>query len=168
MLSSGRWQTSQDAKLRNQGQYFACKFLLSCQFLLRAGKEERLLIKNVQFTSRFSLISRVAEPLLYCIIHMCGVSLRLESQRWRVRIPLSANYSKCFRLKKTFSIFITSSISEMESWLAYKDKSAIGIDISRYSNSSFSETTALNSVRVWFDGFLLLDFFLQCLRHGFW
>ena len=56
----------------------------------------------------------------------------------------------------------------MESWLAYSDKSAIGIDISRYSNSSFSKTTALNSVKVSFDGFLLLDFFLQCLRHGFW
>ena len=56
----------------------------------------------------------------------------------------------------------------MESWLAYSDKSAIGIDISRYSNSSFSKTTALKSVKVWIDWFLLLDFFLQCLRHGFW
>ena len=56
----------------------------------------------------------------------------------------------------------------MESWLAYGDKSAIDIDISRYSNSSFSKTTALNSVKVWNDAFLLLDFFLQCLRHGFW
>ena len=59
-------------------------------------------------------------------------------------------------------------MSEMESWLAYSDKSAIGIDISRYSNSSFSKTTALNSAKVSFDRFLLLDFFLQCLRHGFW
>ena len=56
----------------------------------------------------------------------------------------------------------------MESWLAYSDKSAIDIDISRYSNSSFSKTTALNSVKVWIDGFLLLEFFPQCPRHGFW
>ena len=56
----------------------------------------------------------------------------------------------------------------MESWLAYSDRSASGIDISRYSNSSFSKTTALNYVKVWIDWFLLLDFFLQCLRHGFW
>ena len=125
--------------------------------MLRAGKEERLLIKNVQFTSRFSLTARVPEPLLCCIIHMCGVSLRLGSQRWRVRIPLSAKYWKCFRLKKTFSIFNTPSISEMESWLAYSDKSAIGIEISRYSNSSFSKTTALNSVKVWIDGFFNLS-----------
>ena len=169
MLSSGRWQTSQDSKLRNQGQYFACKFLLcSVNFWFERGKEERLLIKKVQFTSRFSLISRVAEALLCCIIHMCGVSSRLGSQRRRVRTPLLAKYSKCFTLVKTFSIFNTSSISEMESWLAYSDKSAIDIDISRYSNSYFSKTTALNSVKVWIDWFLLLDFFLQCLRHGFW
>ena len=56
----------------------------------------------------------------------------------------------------------------MESSWAYSDKSAIGIDISRYSNSSFPKTTALNSVKVWIDGFLILDFFPQCLRHGFW
>ena len=124
--------------------------------MVRAGKR-RLLIKNVQLTSRFSLISRVAEPLLSYIIHMSGVSSRLGSQRWRVRIPLSAKYSKCFRLVKTFSILNTSSISEMESWLAYSEKSAIGIDISRYSNSSFSKTTALNSVKVWIDGFFNLS-----------
>ena len=56
----------------------------------------------------------------------------------------------------------------MESSLAYSDKSGIGMDISRYSDSSFSKTTALNSVKVWIDGFLILDFFPQCLRHGFW
>ena len=55
----------------------------------------------------------------------------------------------------------------MESSLAYSDKSANDIDISRYYNSSFSKTTALNSVKVWIDRFLLLDF-PQCLRHGFW
>ena len=75
-----------------------------------------------------------------------------------------------FQTQENILIFNTSSISEMESWLAYSDKSesAIGIDISRYSNSSFSKTTALNSVKVWIDGFLILDFFPQCLRHGFW
>ena len=56
----------------------------------------------------------------------------------------------------------------MESSLAYSDKSAIGIGISLYSNSSFSKTTALNYVKAWIDWFLLLDFFPQCLRHGFW
>ena len=151
-----------------RGNILHANFYYAVNFWFERGKEERLLIKNVQFTSRFSLISRVAEPLLCCKIQMCRVSSRLGSQRWRVRIPLSAKYSKCLRLVKTLSIFITSFISEMESWLSYSEKSAIGIDISRYSNSSFSKTTVLNSVKVWIDGFLLLDFFPQCPRHGFW
>ena len=75
---------------------------------------------------------------------------------------------KMFQTRENILIFNTSSISEMESWLAYSDKSAIDIDISRYSNSSFWKTTALNSVKVWIDGFLLLEFFPQCPRHGFW
>ena len=138
-----------------RGNTLHANFHYAVNFWFERGKEKRLLIKKVQSTSRFSLISRVAEPLLCCIIQMCGVSSRLGSQRWRVRIPLLAKNSKCFRHVKTFSIFNTSITSEMESSLAYSDKSAIGRDISRYSNSSFSKTTALNSVKVWIDEFLL-------------
>ena len=88
-----------------RGNILHANFYYAVNFWFQRGKEERLLIKNVQFTSRFSLISRVVEPLLCCIIQMCGLSSRLGSQRWRVRIPLSTKYSKSFRLVKTLNFY---------------------------------------------------------------
>ena len=47
--------------------------------------------------------------------------------------------------------------SDLASWLASSGRIATNIDISRYSNSSLSKTTALSSsIKVWFHGFIPL------------
>ena len=57
-------------------------------------------ISRGKFSSRswFSLpdFAHDVEYLLFCIIHMSGVSPRLESQNWQVQMPLSANFLNKF------------------------------------------------------------------------